>query len=136
MNLSSSLLAFLADLTVLIHVAFVSFVVVGQLLIVIGWKQGWYWTQNFAFRYLHLAAIGYVILETWLGITCPLTLLEFYLRQLAGETTHDMSFIGYWVNYFLFYTAPAWLFTLIYSAFGLLVLLTFIKYPPRSRSVK
>jgi len=131
MNLFSPYLALLADLTVLIHAAFVLFVVLGQVLIVIGWKQGWHWSQNFTFRYLHLAAIGYVVLETWLGITCPLTLLESYLRQLAGETTHALSFIGYWVNYFLFYTAPEWLFTLIYSAFGLLVLLTFFKYPPR-----
>ncbi|EDN66409.1 conserved hypothetical protein, membrane [Beggiatoa sp. PS] len=131
MLLSSSFLSFLADLTVLVHATFVLFVVGGQILIVIGWLKKWIWTQNFIFRWLHLAAIGYVVLEAWLGIICPLTLLENYLRMLAGETIHDMTFIGYWVHHFLFYTAPLWIFSLIYSIFGLLVLLTFIMYPPR-----
>lgn len=132
MNKSPSLFSFLADLTVLVHVAFVLFVSVGQVLILIGWMRKWRWTQNFIFRFLHLAAIGYVVLEAWLSIICPLTLLENYLRQLAGDATHGMSFIGYWVHYFLFYTAPDWVFILIYSVFGALVLLTFFKYPPSS----
>lgn len=126
-----SLFSYLADITVLIHAAFVLFIVSGQILIMIGWYRSWHWTQNVVFRFLHLAAIAYVVLETWLRITCPLTLLEYQLRHLAGESMHDMSFIGYWVHYFLFYTAPDWLFTVIYSLFGFLVLLTFLKYPPR-----
>ncbi|MDM8558771.1 DUF2784 domain-containing protein [Candidatus Parabeggiatoa sp. HSG14] len=124
------LFSFLADLTVLIHATFVLFVVGGQAFILIGWLRKWLWTQNFLFRVLHLTAIGYVVLEALLGIVCPLTLLEYYLRDLAGETTHGTSFIGYWIHYFLFYTAPTWVFTLIYSIFGSLVLLTFIGYPP------
>lgn len=131
-----SLFSFLADLTVLIHAAFVLFVIGGQVLIMIGWMIKWHWTQNLILRFLHLAAIGYVVLEAWLGITCPLTSLEFHLRQYAGEATHGMSFIGYWVHYFLFYTAPDWVFILIYSVFGALVLLTFLKYPPRLPSSK
>ncbi len=121
----------LADLTVVIHAAFVLFVVCGQVLILIGWLNKWSWCQNIIFRWLHLAAIGYVVLEAWFGITCPLTLLEHYLRSLAGESMYQMSFIGYWVHYWLFYTAPDWVFTLIYTLFGLLVLLTFIGYPPK-----
>ena len=135
MPLSPLFLSFLADLTVLIHAIFVLFVVGGQILLIIGWLRKWIWTQNLAFRLLHLAAISYVVLEAWLGIICPLTLLEYYLRSLAGETTHNMSFIGYWMHSFLFYTAPPWVFTLIYSIFGSLVLLTFIVYPPRRHSL-
>jgi hypothetical protein len=130
--MSPSLFSFLADLTVLVHAALVLFVIVGQVLILMGWMRKWCWTQNFIFRFLHLATIGYVVLEAWLGIICPLTLLENVLRQLAGDATHGMSFIGYWVHYFLFYTAPEWVFILIYSVFGALVLLTFFKYPPSS----
>ena len=130
MNLSPSLFSFLADLTVLLHTTFVLFIVGGQILILIGWSQAWHWTTKAKFRFLHLIAIGYVVLETLLGITCPLTTLEYYLRHLANETTHNMSFIGYWIHYFLFYNAPDWLFTMIYSTFGILVLLTFILYPP------
>jgi hypothetical protein len=131
MNLSPSLLSFFADLTVLIHATIVLFVIGGQVLILIGWLRKWLWTQNVVFRVLHLATIVYVVLEALLGIICPLTLLEYHLRQLAGETVHGMSFIGYWMHYFLFYTAPTWVFTLIYSVFGSLVLLTFIMYPPK-----
>ncbi|OAD20623.1 conserved hypothetical protein, membrane [Candidatus Thiomargarita nelsonii] len=128
--MSASLFSFLADLTVVLHASFVLFVIAGQVLILIGWMRKWHWTQNFIFRFLHLAAIGYVVLEAWLGITCPLTILEYHLRHLAGEATHGMSFIGYWMHYFLFYTAPDWVFILIYSLFGALVLLTFLRYPP------
>jgi len=130
--MSAPLYSFLADLTVIVHASFVLFVIGGQVLIVIGWTIKWHWTQNFIFRLLHLTAIGYVVLEAWLGITCPLTLLESHLRNLAGEATHSMSFISYWIHYFLFHTAPDWIFTLIYSLFGALVLLTFLKYPPRA----
>ncbi len=130
MNLPPSFFSLLADLTVLIHAMFVLFVVGGQVLILVGWMKKWQWTQNFIFRIVHLAAIGYVVLEAWLGLVCPLTLLEYSLRQLAHEATYSISFIGYWLNYFLFYTAPSWVFILIYSVFGFLVLLTFLKYPP------
>ena len=99
----------------------------------IGWIKKWGWTKNAIFRYLHLAAIGYVVLEALFGIRCPLTVLEFHLRHLAGEANHGTSFIGYWVHYFLFYTAPDWVFILIYSVFGILVLLTFLLYPPSGK---
>jgi hypothetical protein len=42
-----------------------------------------------------------------------------------------MSFIGYWLGRLLYYDAPAWLFTAGYTAFSLLVIATFICYPPR-----
>jgi uncharacterized membrane protein HdeD (DUF308 family) len=127
-----SFFSFLADLTVIIHAAFVLLVILGQLIILIGWLRQWHWTRNWRFRGWHLAAIGYVVLEAWLGITCPLTSLEDFLRSRAGETTYGTSFIAYWVHYWLFYTAPEWVFVLIYSIFGLLVVLTFVWYPPRS----
>jgi len=126
----TTLLSILANITLLTHAAFVLFVIVGQIVILIGWLRKWFWTRLLVFRGLHLAAIGYVVLEAWFGIVCPLTVLENHLRQLAGEATYSSSFIGDWVHYFLFYTAPTWVFTLIYSLFGSLVLLTFIFYPP------
>lgn len=124
--------SFLADLTVFLHALFVLFVVLGQLLILLGWWRNWQWTRNRWFRYSHLVAIGYVVFEAWMGITCPLTLLEDYLRMRAGEVMYSTSFIGYWLHYFLFYSAPEWVFTLTYSGFGLLVLLSLWKYPPSS----
>lgn len=132
--MSYGIYAILADVVLFVHVTFVSFVIVGQLLITVGWWNKWVWTRHITFRVLHLIAIGYVVVEAWFGITCPLTRLEYYWRDLAGESTRQMSFIGYWLHYFLFYSAPEWFFTLIYTLFGSIVFLTFLAYPPILRN--
>jgi hypothetical protein len=121
----------LADATVVLHLAFVLFVVGGQALILVGWCRGWSWTRSLLLRISHLAAIALVTMETWAGIPCPLTVLENRLRLRAGASPYAQSFIGYWLDRLLFYTAPEWVFGLIYSAFGALVLITFLAYPPR-----
>jgi hypothetical protein len=123
----------LADITLSLHVIFVVFVIVGQLVIVLGWLRRWRWVRDPRFRLAHVAAIGFVVLESWFGIVCPLTRLEEYLRQRAGLAGYDMSFIGYWLRQLLFYEAPEWLFMVVYSLFGLLVLVTLCTYPPRWR---
>ncbi len=134
--LDSSGYGFLADAIVLIHALFVLFVVGGQILILAGWVGGWAWTRNRVLRIAHLAAIGFVVLETWLGIVCPLTLLENNLRSLAGQERYEMSFIGYWLNQLLFFSFPAWVFTLLYSLFFLLVAITYFLYPPQWRRTR
>lgn len=123
----------LADLILLAHASFVSFVILGQMLILLGWWRGWRWTRRLGLRFIHLAAILVVIAQAWLGIWCPLTLLESHFRHLAGEEGYQMSFIGYWLYRFLYYRAPSWLFTLAYTLFGLLVLLTWLLHPPLPR---
>jgi hypothetical protein len=123
----------LADLTLIVHVALVMFVVFGQIAILIGWARAWAWTRGAMFRLMHLASIVVVMLETWVGVTCPLTALENHWRQLAGQAGYQTSFIGAWLDRLLFYNAPNWLFTTLYSLFTLAVLATFILYPPRFR---
>ncbi|MDP1708926.1 MAG: DUF2784 domain-containing protein [Gammaproteobacteria bacterium] len=125
------LYAWLADGVLVLHASYVLFVVGGQALIVAGWIRQWSWTRNGWLRWLHLGAIGFVVAEAWLGVRCPLTLLENDLRELAGGAGYDMSFIGHWLGRLLFYGAPAWAFTVLYSLFGLLVLVTLVLYPPR-----
>ena len=122
--------ALLADLVVFIHALFVLFVVAGQTLILVGWIINWRWTMNPVFRVAHLAAIGFVVAEAWFGILCPLTTLEHELRNRAGQTAYEMSFIGHWLDRLLFYTAPEWVFTLVYTLFALLVVTIFVFYPP------
>jgi len=124
----------LADAVVLLHFAIVLFVVVGLLLIWLGNALRWTWVNTPWFRVLHLLAIAVVVAEAWLGITCPLTTLEFWLRSQAGVETHDGAFIQYWVHRLLFYTAPDWVFTVSYTIFGALVLLTWWRFPPRRSS--
>lgn len=125
--------ALLADVVVVAHAAFVLFVIAGQLAIVAGWARGWQWTRDPVFRTAHLGAIGFVVLEAWFGVVCPLTALEKHLRTLAGTAVYESSFIGYWAHRLLFYEAPAWVFTVAHSLFGMLVAASFVLYPPRRR---
>ncbi len=119
-----------ADVIGVLHASFVLFVIGGQGLIVAGWGLGWVWTRNRAFRYAHLAAIGFVVVQQWLGQWCPLTLWETELRRKAGEQGYDGGFIEYWLNALLYYSAPAWVFTVVYTGFGALVAATLFYYPP------
>jgi Protein of Unknown function (DUF2784) len=121
----------LADLIVVVHGSYVAFIIVGQLAILYGLMRKRRWACNFYFRWLHLLAIAIVVLQSWLGITCPLTDLENHLRGLAGQSSYPGDFIGYWVHELLFYELPTSVFVLAYSVFGALVLATFVLAPPR-----
>ena len=123
----------LADLVLALHGAIVAFVVGGLLLIVAGNLRHWRWANALWFRLAHFAAILIVIAETWLDFTCPLTTLEMWLRAQAHAGTYSGSFVEYWLHRLLFYDVPSWVFLLAYSIFGLLVLATWIYFPPRSR---
>jgi len=119
----------LADFILVIHFAYVLFVVGGLLLIWVGYGLGWRWVRNWWFRVLHFAAIGVVALEALVGVICPLTLLEDWLRPgVATET----SFIQRWVQAWLFYDWPLWIFTALYFGFAAVVALTFVLLPPAS----
>ena len=133
MNESTDTLWVAADAVLVVHAAFVAFVVLGQLYVMAGWALGWASVRNRRFRLLHLAAIGVGVLQAWLGLVCPLTLLEFHLR--GGETgwAQGQSFIGYWLSRLLYYQAPPWVFTTVYTLFGALVLLCYFGCPPRRR---
>jgi hypothetical protein len=123
--------AVLADLVVALHVAYVSFVIVGELAILAGWLCGWGWVRNRWFRLSHLAAIGIVAFEAVFNIACPLTVWENRLRSAAGQDAGDGTFIGRCLDKLLFYNAPAWVFTAIYIGFAMVVLATLFLVPPR-----
>ena len=134
--LSQESLTFAADLTLFVHAAFVVFVVAGQALVMAGWMLGWTWPRNLPFRLVHAGAIALVVLESWFGVVCPLTWLEFRLRAAAGSPGVADSFVGYWLQRLIFYDAPPWAFTLVYTLFAALVALSLLCYPPRRRSVR
>ena len=120
-----------ADAIGITHALVVLFVVGGQALILAGWGLGWGWTRNPPFRVLHLAAIAVVIVQQWLGDVCPLTAWESALRRRAGAEGYETGFIADWIGRLLFYSAPGWVFTAVYTAFAALVALTFWFHPPR-----
>lgn len=130
---TSTLFGWLADLVLVVHLGIVVFVVVGLLAIVIGNLRGWRWINSWGFRAAHLAAIAIVVLQSWLGMMCPLTLLESWLRAQAGGAGYEAGFIEYWVGRLLFHEAPTWVFTTCYTAFGLAVVIAWWYFPPRRR---
>ncbi len=111
--------------------AYVAIVVVGFAAILIGLAAQWRWVRNFYFRAAHLAMILLVCAEALVGTSCPLTRLENALRLRGGETGYARDFIGYWIDWLIFYSAPPWVFTAVYLTFGMLVLLTLWFVPVR-----
>jgi hypothetical protein len=121
----------LADLIVIFHAAYVAFVVLGLLAILAGIVFRWGWVRNIWFRVIHLTMIAIVVGEALAGVPCPLTTWEKQFRTQAGQTNYTGDFLGYWAHRLLFYRAEPWVFTLIYTLFGLAVLAAFVLAPPR-----
>ena len=129
--MSASAYRILVDIVLITHVAFVAFVIVGLLAILVGGACDWRWIRNPWFRAGHLAAIGVVVVQAWLCVICPLTTLEMHLRKQAGDSTYNGSFIAHWLRKLLYYEAPAWVFVVCYTIFGLAVIASRLKFRPR-----
>ena len=76
-----------ADLLVLLHLAFIVFVVLGGLLV-------WRWWRVV---FVHLPAVAWGVLLEFNGWLCPLTPWEQQLRQAAGEDGYSGSFIAHYL---------------------------------------
>ena len=74
---------FLADAVVLLHTAFVVFVVCGGLLVL--------WRRWMAF--VHLPAAVWGVYIEFSGRICPLTPLENHLRAMAGDAGYSGDFV-------------------------------------------
>lgn len=73
----------LADTVVVLHLAFVAFVVLGGLLVLRRPRLAW----------LHLPAAVWGAWVEFAGWICPLTPLENWLRQRGGEAAYTTSFV-------------------------------------------
>lgn len=77
----------LPDLVLLLHLAFVGFVVAGGLL-ALKWPR---------IAWVHLPAAAWGALVEFTGWVCPLTPLENMLRVKAGASAYDSDFVGHYV---------------------------------------
>jgi hypothetical protein len=118
----------LADAVLAVHCAIVIFITTGLPLIWIGAALGWSWVRIRWLRALHLGAIGFVALESVVGMACPLTVWEATLRHRQPPE----GFIQQWVERALYYNLPTWVFTLGYLLFAGAVVATWRFFPPRS----
>ena len=120
----------LADVIVVVHLAYACFVLFGFMAIVIGVPRSWKWIKNLHFRTIHLVCTVFVPLQTLLGMICPLTTLENFFLRASGAEGYSRSFIGNLVSKILFYDAPEWVFGIIYVALAIVVIIYYIFYPP------
>jgi hypothetical protein len=77
----------LADIIVLIHLAFVGFAVLGAVLII--WRRWVVW--------LHLPAVLWAIWIELTGGICPLAPLENWLRHRAGQGGYQGDFVAHYL---------------------------------------
>ncbi len=127
-------MTFLTDLEVAFHLAYVGFVAVGFILILVGAALKWAWILKRWFRYLHLGAIALVAAEALVGLICPLTLLENWLLISSGQPGKERTFIGQLLYHLLYYDFPLWIFSVAYLALTILAILLLIVIPPKARS--
>jgi hypothetical protein len=126
----------LADLVLAIHIAYVAYILLGLVLILVGLWRRWNWVRSPWFRFTHLAAILIVVLELIFKTACPLTVWEVELRLLAGQTVSEATFIGRLMHYLLFVAVPGWMAQAIYIGFALVIVVTLVLAPPRWKGGK
>ncbi|MEX2444804.1 MAG: DUF2784 domain-containing protein [Alkalispirochaeta sp.] len=125
--------ALLADIVLIIHGAYIAFVLGGWIAIVWGGLRRRGWVRNPWFRYAHLTAIGIVVALSLLRLPCPLTVWERNLRIAAGQSASDLAFIPRILQRMIFFEAPPHVFTVAYAVFGAVVLVSLIVIPPRRK---
>lgn len=123
----------LADVIVAIHFAIVFFVIVGEAAVLVGGPLGWRWVRSLAFRLIHLGTTLFVAVEGAFGVLCPLTTWEHDLRELAGESVEDASFVARLLHEALFVDVPQDVLNRSYVVFGALVALSWVFFPPSRR---
>ena len=128
---SSTIFLLAADVILLLHVLFVAFIVLGLVLIFVGKTRAWHWVRNPWFRLMHLGAVIVIVIQSWLGVICPLTSIEMTLRARAADTVYSGSFIAHWLEHLLYYQLPPWVFVFCYTLFGVAVGVSWYWIRPR-----
>ena len=84
----------LADLVLVVHLAFVLFVVLGGLLALRWPRVAW----------VHIPVALYGAAIEFVGFICPLTPLEIWLRRRGGEAGYEGGFIEHYITAALYPT--------------------------------
>jgi len=78
----------LADLVLVVHLAFILFVAIGAFV-------AWRWP---CVRWAHILAVAYAAAIVTVGFDCPLTGLEKHFRRLAGGPVYDGGFVNHYLT--------------------------------------
>jgi len=101
----------LADLVLLLHLAFVLFVVLGGLLVL----------RRLGFAWFHLPCAAWGVLIEFAGWICPLTPLEVSLRIRGGAAGYAGGFIAHYVTAALYPAGLTRGVQIVLGAFALLL---------------
>ena len=101
----------IADALLFVHFCIAASITLGFFLIPVGYKLGWNSIKNRNVRLFHLFLMCFITLETIVGLTCPLTLLENMFR----DVDYSSSFMSYWMAQILYWDLPSKVFVLLYS---------------------
>jgi len=121
------LMTLLADLVLLVHFAIAAFLVAGMLLIPLGAYYQWSWVRSRPYRQIHIGLMFFIALEAIFHITCPLTILEAFLRSAAAPN----SFWMHYLSQILFWELPLEFFTALYLLCTLWLVFLWWRIPPR-----
>ena len=131
MNPAYSKYLLAADVILLIHFLFVAFVVLGFIFIWIGYFTKQKFAKNAKFRICHIVAMGIVLCESLIGMICPFTEWENYLRVRGGQDqVYETGFMKEWIHKIMFFDFSELTFVIVYALFFALILLTFRVIPP------
>ena len=87
-----------ADLTALIHLAFIAFILFGAFL----------GRRSRPWRIAHIGCMSYGIVVEAFSWYCPLTYLEQYLRRKAGRGLYEEPFITHYLNQLIYPDVAPW----------------------------
>jgi hypothetical protein len=121
----------LADLIVVVHFAWILFMLIGFVLTLLGfwWKR---FFDKWLFRTLHLLGIVYVGLLAVLREYCPLTVLENALREKYDPyLTYPGSFIVHYLQRLVYPDIQPLMILIPTMIIAIFTILVFIFRPPR-----
>ena len=119
-----------ANIILIIHFAIAIFIGSNLALIAIGGILKWPWVKIRLFRQIHAGLMMFVLIESILGVACPLTVLESHLRSSEPQG----SFLGYWLNRLLYWDLPNIFFLILYAACLAWTIILWRAVPPKKAS--
>jgi hypothetical protein len=126
----------LGDLVAVVHAGFVLFVLGGFVMIVVAGPRGrrrrWRGVRRRQpLRLAYLAAVTFTLVRVWLGMTCPLWILEDGVRGGAPVRVNDG--VARWCHRICFRGAPHLPFKIAVTVFAALVFAQMILAPALKR---
>ena len=121
----------LADFIILMHLAWIVFMLVGFVLTVRGFFMKQFF-DRWLFRSLHLCGILYVGFLAMLGRSCPLTILENSLRMKQDPTSaYPGLFIVHYVEKLVYPDVNPFVILLPTVVIAVFTVAAFVLRPPR-----